>query len=247
MALSQNHSAVRPYLKSSMNVATCTRSAILFGHSDADGHLAAEQTRYHLMQKKICVTTIVSNKTNSYRFWGRLADFDLTNHELVVFVDIAFSFRDPEDSLARLLTVSDRLPHKQFIVIDHHPLPAPRDPRGNVLLLEVPDPFECCLGIPDPDIMQVAALCDGAPTNVIPTPLLQRRALGVKRAAADVGGIAGDKLLELIRERRWDFIEALAGEDREMHQSARGLRRQSSQTSPLLDYARLNSPLPRTI
>ena len=90
--------------------------------------------------------------------------------------------------------------------------------------------------------MQVAALCDGSPTTVAPTPLLRRRALGVKRAAADVSGVAGDGLLELIRERRWDFFEALAEEDHEMHRSARGIRRSASKTSPLLEYARSYSP-----
>ena len=232
-------------MKPDISILTSLSSAIVFGHADADGHLAAVQTRDYLIGRGITVTTVVSSKTHNFRFWEKLPEFDLSDYELVVFVDIAFRFRDPSDSLARLLDVSDRQAHKQFVVIDHHPLVHPRNPRRNVHLLEVTDPYDCCLGAPDPDIMQVAALCDGSPTTVAPTPLLSRRALGVKRAAADVGGVAGDGLLELIREGRWDFFEALADEDHEMHRSARGIRRRSSQTSPLLEDARRHSPSAR--
>ena len=246
MALAETDSTTRPSLKADFNILASLGSAILFGHADADGHLATEHTRDYLINTGMSVTTVVSSKTHNYRFWEKLPEFDLSDYELVVFVDIAFRFRDPSDSLVRLLEVSDRQPHKQFIAIDHHPLVLPRFPRQNVHLLEVSDPYDCCLGVPDPDTMQVAALCDGSTTSVAPTPLLRRRALGVKRAAADVGGVAGDGLLELIRERRWDFFEALADEDHEMHLSARGIRRLSSQVSPLLEDARSHSPSART-
>ena len=246
MAFAETNSSTRPLLKLNISSPTSLNSAIVFGHADADGHLAAVQTRDYLIARGITVTTVVSSKTHNYRFWEKLPEFDLSNYELVVFVDIAFRFRDPSESLARLLNVSDRHAHKQFIAIDHHPLFPPQEPRGNVLLLEVSDPYECCLGVPDPDLMQVAALCDGSPTTVPPTPLLRKRALGVKRAAADVRGVAGDGLLELIGERRWDFFEALADEDHEMHRSVRGVRRRSSQSSPLLEDARNHSPSART-
>ena len=225
MALTQKDSTTRQDLRLEIGIPTSLSSAVVFGHADADGHLAAEQTRDYLLDRGITATTVVSSKTHNYRFWEKLPEFDLSDYELVVFVDIAFRFRDPSDSLARLMDISDQQAHKQFIVIDHHPLLLPQNPRKNVLLHEVSDPYECCLGAPDSDLMQVAALCDGSPTTVVPTPLLRRRALGVKRAAADVGGVAGDGLLKLIRERRWDFFEALADEDHEMHRSARGIRR----------------------
>lgn len=218
----------------------------MFGHADADGHLAAEQTRDWLVQRCVDVTIVVSSETRNYRFWEKLSKFDLSGYGMVVVVDIAFKFRDPLDSLTRLLEVSDRNAHNQFIVIDHHPLVHPRNLRQNVQLIEVTDPYDCCLGVPVPELMEVAALCDGAPTTIAPTPLLSKRALGVKRAAADVNGVAGDGLLELIRERRWDFFEALAEEDREMHRSTRGFRRPSNKTSPLLEYARTHFPSVRT-
>lgn len=86
--------------------------------------------------------------------------------------------------------------------------------------------------------MQVAALCDGSPTQVKPTPTLRKRALGVKRAAADIHGVAGNTLLDLIKERRWDFFEALAEEHIDMHRTVRGIRRRDNVPSPLLESAK---------
>ena len=218
-------------------------SAIVFGHADGDGHLAAHQTRSNLAQSGQAVTVVVSPMTRSYGFWQKLCDFDLARYQLVVAVDIAFKFRDPQDSLGWLLHVSDQFPDKQFIVIDHHPLICPEHPRQNLTLMQVSDPYDCCLGVPDPEVMQVAALCDGSPTQVKPTPTLRKRARGVKRAAADVSGVAGGILLEFIKARRWDFFEALAEEDNDMHRVARGIRRKISCSSPLLDYAKAYSSL----
>ena len=242
MALAETNSPTRPHLKSDIRISTSPGSAIVFGHADGDGHLAAEQSRDWLVQRGVNVTTVVSAETRNYMFWGRLQKFDLTAYELIVIVDIAFRFRDRGESLDRLMIVADQHPRKQFIAIDHHPFVHPQNPRQNILLIEVDDPYDCCLGSPDPELMQVAALCDGSPTAVAPTPLLRRRALGVKRAAADVSGIAGETLLKLIRQRRWDFFEALADEDKDMHRSARGMRRRASKASPLLEAARNHSP-----
>ncbi len=234
------------HVKLDLVTPTSVGPAIVFGHADADGHLAAEQTRDWLVRLGVDVTTVVSSETRNYRFWGKLSEFDLSGYGIIVVVDIAFDFRDPAHSLSRLLDVSDRHLQTQFIVVDHHPLAHPRVPRHNVKLVEVADPYDCCLGAPDSELMEVAALCDGAPTAIVPTPKLRRRALGVKRAAADVGGVAGEGLLQLIRERRWDFFEELADEDKAMHLSARGVRRSASEPSPLLEYARRHFPSTRT-
>lgn len=214
------------------------RSAVVFGHADADGHLAAEYTREHLQGRGLAVEVIVSPKTRNFRFWKSLTSCNIEDYDLVVCVDISFRFRDPKESLDHFLKVSDRYPEKHFIVVDHHSLVRPRQRRANVTMIEVSDPYECCLGTPDTELMPVAALCDGSPTVVVPTMVLRRRALGVKRAAADVRGLAGDRLLELIRNRRWDFFEALADEDAQMHRSVRGFRRRCSEASPLLEEAR---------
>ena len=229
-------------MKPEIRLSPTLSSAILFGHADADGHLAAEHSRDWLVRRGVTVEIVISSETRNYRFWEKLPQFDLSIYEMVVTVDIAFNFRDPNDSLARLLVVSDQHRDKDFTIVDHHPLALPREPRENVQLIEVKDPYDCCLGEPDPELMQVAALCDGTPTAVRPTPLLSRRALGVKRAAADTGGVAGDQLLQLIRERRWDFFEALSEEDPEMHRSSRGVRNRKAKPSPLLEYARSLSP-----
>lgn len=214
------------------------KSAILFGHADADGHLAAEQSRDWLVRRGMDVDVVVSSETWNYNFWKKLPHYELSRYGLVVVVDIAFRFRDPEESLSRLLSVADSEQHVKFVVIDHHPLLEPREPRENVQLVQVDDPYDCCLGEPNPELMQVAALCDGAPTFVQATETLKKRALGVKRAAADLHGVAGHRLLQLIRQRNWEFFEALSEEDSEMHRSTRGRRNSSSTSSPLLNYAR---------
>ena len=247
MALAKANPSAQRRSKSQVRLQESIRSAIIFGHADGDGHLAAVQTREWLGQRGISATTVVSSETRNYLFWGRLEKFDLANFDLIVFVDIAFRFRDPKHSLDRLLEVSDRQLDKQFIAIDHHPFVHPQSRRDNVRLVDVDDPYNCCLGPPNPELMEVAAICDGSPTTVTPTLKLEKRALGVKRAAADIDGVAGNRLLRLIEERRWDFFEALADEDRELHRSARGIRRRSNDASPLLEYARncLTSRRPR--
>ena len=232
MALAETNSP------SDFRISEDVASAIVFGHADGDGHLAAVQTSEWLAQKGIKVSTVVSSATRNYLFWGRLSKFDLTCYDLVVFVDIAFRFRDRQHSLDRLLQVSDQLLDKQFIAIDHHPFVHPDSRRRNVHLIEVEDAYDCCLGPPNPELMQVAAICDGSSTAVEPTRILTKRALGVKRASADVNGVSGEALLQLIRERRWEYFEALAEEDLDMHRTARGIRRRANNPSPLLDYAR---------
>ena len=214
------------------------QNALIFGHRDADGHLATEQTRDYLVQSGLRVTTVVSPLTHNYRFWKRLPTIDLSSYELVVFVDIAFRFSNPGESLDCLLEVADSQPAKWFIAIDHHPMLHPKTSRDNVDLYEVSDPYDCCLGIPNPDLMALAALCDGSPTRIQRTPGLEKRARGIKRAAADVYGIAGEPLLGLIRQRKWEILEALADEDVAMHRNARGIRRAASQPSPLLQRAK---------
>ena len=218
------------------------RSAVVFGHADADGHLAAQYTQEYLLGEGVTTRVVVSPQTRDYRFWKYLSQCTLESYDLVVCIDIAFRFREPKESLGHLLRAAERYPKQHFIVVDHHPLIPPRRSRTNVTLTEVSDPYECCLGVPDSEVMPVAALCDGSETAIVPTTVLKRRALGVKRAAADVGGLAGDDLLELIHERRWAFFEALADEDAQMHRSVRGFRHRSSESSPLLEEARRRPP-----
>ena len=217
-------------------------SALIFGHADADGHLAAEQSRTNLEAEGIDVKeVIVSPETSSYRFWqGGFSARQFADDQLVVAVDIAFNFRNPNDSLETLVRTADRHPCTQFLVIDHHPLKKPSKARSNLTLVAVDKVYHCCVGRASDELMVPAAICDGAEKEVASraSPQLKRRAVGVSRAAADVGGVAGDRLLALLRCRRWDFFGALAQEPAMFHVTVRGRRTTRSLASPLLEAAR---------
>lgn len=212
--------------------------AIIFGHADADGHLATEQTRTNLHAQGIRVTDlVVTSGTRDHRFWERTFPFvDFCGIRLVVVVDIAFRFRNPEQSLESLLPVVDRNLSTHFVVVDHHPLSRPNHSRPNLTLAEVADVYNCCVGSPSDELMVVAAICDRDTKAVRPliSAQFEKRAIGVRRAAADTHGLAGPKLLSLLRQRDWGFFEALAEEPAELHLTVRGRRRSSSPPSPLL-------------
>ena len=216
--------------------------AIVFGHADADGHLSAEQSRTNLQAAGINVEeVVVAPETSSYRFWAQtFPHLDFHRFRLVVVVDIAFNFRNPDQSLEALVQVVDDYSKTQFVVIDHHPLQRPKSPRPNLTLIEANSVYDCCFGAPSDELMVVAALCDGDGRAVRSRTSfeLTKRAIGVRRAAADTGGVAGAKLMSLLRRRRWDFFEALSEEPTEFHRHARRRRTARSLNSPLLDAAR---------
>jgi len=221
--------------------ATPRPRTLVFGHFDADGHLAAEQTRANLHRLGATVDVVVSTATRSYRFWeSAFPDSRFRDYQLAVVVDIAFDFREPYRSLEVVLRTVDRNPNTYFVVIDHHTLPRERDLRTKLELVEVDSPFDCCLGSPSDDLMVLAAICDGEANSVHSklSSTYLKRAIGVRRAAADAD-LKGRRLLGLLRNRRWDFFEALAEEPAECHLSARGYRRRSAFTSPLLESAKL--------
>ena len=218
-----------------------TAPALVFGHADADGHLAAEQTRTNLEATGIVVErVIVAPETKNYRFWEQaFSAYDFTDFGLVAIVDIAFSFSDPDNSLEAVLQVTDNHPRTQFIVVDHHALKQPAMPQPNLRLVEVRSVYDCCVGVPTDELMVVAAICDGDGKAVRSrtTVEFKKRAIGIRRAAAD-SGIAGSRLLSLIHWRRWEYFEALADEPADSHMSARGRRRACSSNSPMLEAAR---------
>ena len=218
-------------------------TAIVFGHADGDGHLAAEQSRTNLQANGINVSrVVVGPETRNYRFWEQtFSQWNFKGSQLVYVVDIAFSFRDPKRSLKTVVQVADDHPATQFVVIDHHPLKLPPRPRPNLKLVEVSSAYDCCVGTPSDDLMVVAAICDRDETSVRSrlTMLMKKRAIGVRRAAADTCGVAGPNLLMLLRDRRWDFFEALADEPADFHILARGRRRACSADSPMLEAAKI--------
>ena len=216
-------------------------AAVVFGHADADGHLAAEQSRRNLEAEGITVQeTVVSQATRSYRFWEHgFPSYRFDGIALVVVVDIAFRFKSPEDSLEALLEVVDSSPHTRFVVVGHHPLVSPTSERSNLTLREAASVFDCCYGSPSDELMVPAAICDGDSKAVRPkiTEAFKQRAVGVRRAAADRTGLAGSKLMMLLQKSRWDLFDALATEPKHLHTSVRGWRRASCPRSPALSEA----------
>ena len=263
MAVTQAHPVTLPnvdtpivYLRvGALDVPLPQKSGVaIFGHADADGHLATEQTRTNLAAAGFKVKeVVVGPSTAGYRFWERTFPL-LTFNQLrvVVCVDIAFNFRNPVRSLDAVLRTADNHPTTHFLVIDHHPLMKPASPRPNLTFVEVDSARSCCVGPPSSELMDIAAICDGSDRAVISqvSSRLKKRALGVSRAARDVGGVAGAKLLALLRSRNWYFFEELAEEPREFHMAVRGRRSTRSLKSPLLEAANvgavsLHSTLPQ--
>jgi hypothetical protein len=211
-------------------------STIIFGHSDADGHLATEQSRSNALSAGLSVNkVVVSHDTASYRFWERFfRHYDFSEFELVITIDLAFSFRTPEVSLNCLLSFVDSNPNKQFLVIDHHPLASPAVVRNNLHLISVDAAYNCCFGEAGEELMRLAAICEG---ERLPGPgdvSQAKRALGVKRASADVGGVSGNVLLALLASRDWGALEALADESSVLHRNIRGRRAANSLESRVL-------------
>ena len=211
--------------------------ALVLGHADADGYLAAEQTRRNLTKANIRVSrVVVSRQTASFRFWEQsFPKMNLDEYHLVVSVDIAFSFKSPRDSLDAVIATCRSHPEILFIIIDHHPLLKPNRQPSNLRLIDVNSVYECCLGAPSSELMAVASICDGG-VVVSPKHVRRRhlkRALGLKRAVAD-SNLAGDRLLALLRQRRWRILEALAEEPPEFHKIVRGRRSSLGFASPLL-------------
>lgn len=157
----------------------------------------------------------------------------------MVVVDIAFKFKDPTQSLKAVLDVVDHNPDTYFVIVDHHPVPHPKRSRPNLSLVEARSAYDCCLGTPSDELMVIAAICDGdgAMVGSRISDVQRKRADGVRRAAADMAGVAGSTLIKLLELRRWDFFENLADEPEEFHRRARGRRTTRSQASPMLEAA----------
>lgn len=203
------------------------RNVLVVGHADADGHLAAEQSRRNALAMGAlhCDIFIDPRKTAGHRMWLKhLAEVPIAAAEVVVFVDIMFSPNELSLSLGALIDVAQKNPEKTFVVIDHHPLLGlPALPK-NLGVWFTSAVYTCCFGRPS-SLMVIAAICDHDEEPVAPMidDTIRRRALGVVRAVAD-RDLAGKKLLRLLSEDRWDLIETLAKEPRDIHRRVRGRR-----------------------
>lgn len=214
-------------------------TARLFGHMDADGFLATEQTRRNLEAAGISIVSqVISPSTASYRFWRRAFRVEQYDSGLAIFIDIALDFHDPYDSIESISTVSVRNPDTMFVVIDHHAMPNLQWLPKNLLLISTPTVFDCCLGSPSDEFMVPASICDGERSLVRErvTDAHERRAEGVRRAVADAKGVA-NHVSDFLTQRRWSFFETLASEPPECHRNVRGRRSPRSRPSPAIDAA----------
>lgn len=219
------------------------RSALVIGHADGDGHIAAEQSRRNLISANArnCDVLVRPGLTSSFRFWEKsLNTVDLGSAEVVVFVDIALNPHNPKRSLEAVFDRANSERDRMFLLIDHHPVNRlPRAPE-NVFINLTSTVFTCCYGLPS-NLMIVAAICDKdeLPVKHLIQPMHRKRALGISRGAADKHGLAGKQLLALLQADRWDLIEKLAEEPKTLHKRVRGNRLLTLRPSSGLIAARL--------
>ena len=215
--------------------------AIIFGHADADGHLAAIQSAENLRADNIDVLDIVVHpaKTRNYKFWeGYFQDCDFKGADIVVVVDIMFHPTNHLRSYEALISRVSKTPTTNFVVIDHHPVhDIPKVPN-NLDLKFVSDVFNCCYGKPT-DLMVIAAICDKDEASVKSriTDLHRKRAIGIKRAVSDRYALVGGSTLRLIEDRAWGVFEQLADEPAAYHRTFYGNRVAKKPESPLLQLA----------
>lgn len=226
------------------------RNVLILGHADGDGYLAAEQSRRNVVQggASDCQIIVHPRVTGGYRFWERhLAELELGNADLVIFVDIMFHRKNPDDSFARLCEKARMHPHVEFAVIDHHPQFIPEDRSqapANLSIQPVATAYECCFGEPSDELMVPAALCEKE-EEIIKDKISDRdrvRAIGVARAAADRGGLAGEKLIQILASADWALLEAIGQEDANEHRFVRGVRPKNDPPSRALAEARAYFP-----
>ena len=215
--------------------------AIIFGHADGDGHLAATQSAENLRVENIDVLEIIVDpvKTRNYRFWEDcFQNCDFKGADIVVIVDVMFHPTNPRRSYDALTSRVSNAPDTKFVVIDHHPVHDIPEPPNNLVLNFVNDVFNCCYGKPS-ELMLVAAICDRDESSVKSqlTDVHRKRAIGIKRAVSDRCGLAGGPTLRLIEDRAWSVFEQLADEPASFHRTFYGNRVAKKPVSPLLQLA----------
>tara|TARA_R110001606_G_scaffold381646_1_gene542954 strand:- start:568 stop:1596 length:1029 start_codon:yes stop_codon:yes gene_type:complete len=214
------------------------KKVVVIGHADADGHVIAQQTRLNLeLVPSFDVHVVVDeNRTRGHQSWKTVDQLiEADDADIVVFVDMMFSpttFAEEADSLVEW--AHQRSQTKVFI-IDHHPLPISRlNTASNVRCLYRPNVFECTIG-PKSGLMVLAALDENQEKLVASAvePHHKKIALGLKRAAAPGGHLAGPLLMALVENKRWDLIYLLGEDAKEFHRLVRGRRPKDSPKSDL--------------
>lgn len=218
-----------------------TQKVLVIGHSDADGHVIAEQARRNLaLVPGFDVRVVVDPKrTQGHQSWLKLDELpEIERADLVFFVDLMFSPMAFDEESAGLIRLARSKPDKRFFVIDHHPLPLGRLRAKNIRVAYRPDVFECVIG-PRSGMMVLAAICERQKDTIanVRTEHHDVLALGLRRAAAPGGSIAGQPLMSLLRNHRWDMIYALGLEDSSCHRLVRGRRVSSGERSAVMAAA----------
>lgn len=205
------------------------KRVLVVSHADGDGHLIAEQVRRNLTAVPAFeVATVVDpQRTQDHKTWTKLETIrEIDSCEIVFFVDLMFapaSFGREADALVRF--VGER-PAKRFFVLDHHPLPLRRlEQAPNVRAVYRPDVMDCTFGTASP-MMVIAALLEKQPTRAraLKRPSDDLLAMGIKRAAAPGGPLAGPKLSALLQFDCWGELAELGRDDPSYHRLPRGRR-----------------------
>lgn len=218
-----------------------SKTALLFAHADGDGHLAAEQSRRNLVEDGYDVQEVVVDPalTRNWRFWSQhFQEADLGNSEHIFVVDIMLAGKEWQDNCAALLKRVRAEPHRQFHVIDHHPVSIGERLPKNLEITFTKSVYECCYG-GSSELMLIASICDRdeEPVQNMLTPRHRRLAAGIARAVSDRGVLAGAPLLHLLRNECWGVFEKLADEPADYHRTFYGNRTAKEPLSPFLQIA----------
>jgi hypothetical protein len=202
---------------------------LIVGHADGDGHLISEQVRRNLsLIDSFDVSVVVDPlRTQGHKSWLKLdAIYEIKEADYVFFVDLMFGPQSYVEEANALVKFAEAFPEKHFFLIDHHPIPLARlAPAANLRVMYRREVSECVLG-PRSGMMVVAALCEHQTEEVadIKTPIHDALAVGMIRAAAHGGPLAGEKLLALLRADKWDALFQLGTDDAQYHYLPRGRR-----------------------
>lgn len=203
-------------------------NVLVIAHADGDGHIAGEQSRRNCINwgASKCEVYVDPKTTSGYRFWEKyLANFQIGDAQVVIFVDLMLRPQTPNISLFALTEFCEVNSDCLFIMIDHHPIGGLPAVPANLQIWFTSTVYTCCFGPPS-ELMLVASICDkdAEPVNGLLKTVHHLRALGVSRAAADRSGLAGSGLLQLLAHDKWDLLESLGEEDPMLHRTAWGNR-----------------------
>lgn len=215
--------------------------ALIVSHSDADGHVIAEQSRRNLERRGVAARVFIDPRiTRGYKVWDQLDALPaLSDFDYVVFTDLMLSPGAPEESLRKIGAFAEAWPDRRFYLVDHHPLARPPlDLPGNVTIRFTPSVRACCVGPAGP-MMRIAAICDNDEGRLRRPPTERERliARGVRRVVMDKKRFVGAPALALIAGGFWEVFRAIGSEEAARHKQFMGSRTRTAIDSPALNQA----------